>query len=226
MKLGSGQRQSVARRAVGKHIQDKPMKGMISEVSCAWPASIHTLSGQHCRSSLRWHLRLSRTRKSTPPPRRLSEQEGEIEADERSVRKTWVRKCVVRHESGTEAFSQDSEIAMTSGVDEGSEFMSSVSSFFLLWMLLALVKINFRFSTFALQLVLISEDGVKVGAWGFNWIDVKFSCWCTGSGLCFSVVIHDELMRVEVWRISVSGVPSLGGNFHGRAVMLSVQNSS
>ena len=57
---------------------------------------------------------------------------------------------------------------MTSGVDEGSEFMSSVSSSILLWMLLALVKINFRLSTFALQLVLISEDGVKVGALGFN----------------------------------------------------------
>ena len=100
---------------------------------------------------------------------------------------------------------------MTLGVDEGSEFMSSVSSCILLWMLLALLKINFRFSTSALQLVLISEDGVKIGAWGFNWIDVKFSCWCTWSGLCFSVVIHDELMRVEVWRISVSGLPSLGG---------------
>ena len=57
---------------------------------------------------------------------------------------------------------------MTSGVDEGSEFMSSVSSCILLWMLLALVKINFRLSTFALQLVLNSEDGVKVGALGFN----------------------------------------------------------
>ena len=39
-------------------------------------------------------------------------------------------------------------------------------------------------------------------------------------------MIHDELMRVEVWRISVSGQPSLGGNFHGRAVMLSGQSSS
>ena len=39
-------------------------------------------------------------------------------------------------------------------------------------------------------------------------------------------MIHDELKRVVVWRIFVSGLPSFGGNFHGRAVMLSGQISS
>ena len=38
-------------------------------------------------------------------------------------------------------------------------------------------------------------------------------------------MIHDEFMRVVVWGISVSGSPSFGGNFQGRAVMLSGQKS-